>query len=213
MTARHVFNWSRRRSSGITVTEMLIAVAILAVLAAIAAPNLQSLFINNRLETANSEFIAALNVARSEAIRRGARVAVRRVATTTQNWTEGWEVFVDVDRNGIRDTGNPQEELIRVGQRLAPSLTLYSSAIVATVVPFDPDGRIPITLDDGNNPLSPRATFVLCYDGVLSEGTRSRSRAVLLNSAGRARPGVDANNDGRPENASGGDIRYCTNPT
>ncbi len=81
MTARHVFNWSRRRSSGITVTEMLIAVAILAVLAAIAAPNLRSLFINNRLETANSEFIAALNVARSEAMRRGARVAVLRVGT------------------------------------------------------------------------------------------------------------------------------------
>jgi type IV fimbrial biogenesis protein FimT len=202
-----------RRSRGITLIELMIVVVIVAAVAALGAPSMRTFFINNRLDTANSEFLAALNLARNEAMRRGAPVSIRRLSATASDWTQGWEIFVDIDRNGARDAANPQEELIRVGPPLAPSLTLYASQVVATFVQFNPDGRIPLVLDDGSSPLSPRATFIICYDGVLNEGTQTRSRAVLLNSAGRARPGVDVNKNGRPENASGGDIRSCTNPT
>jgi type IV fimbrial biogenesis protein FimT len=194
----------------VTLVELMIVVAILAVLAAIGAPNLRAFFINNRLATANNDFMAALSLARSESIRRGASVSVRRASTTAREWTEGWEIFVDANGNGVRDAG---DELIRVGQPLARSLTLRASQVVEAFVPFTADGRVALSLDDGANPLNPRATFVLCYDGVLHESGQSRSRAVLLNSAGRARPGTDSNGDGRPENAIGADITSCATPS
>lgn len=202
-----------RDQYGITLIEAMIAVAILSILVAIAAPNLRDFYINNRLDTASNEFVTALNFAKSESIRRGVPVTVRRISPVTREWTQGWEIFVDINGNGIRDAADPREELLRVAPPLAPSLSLRSSQAVATFVPFTAAGRLAIDLDDGTNPLNPRATFVLCYDGVLREGTRSRSRAVLLNSAGRMRPGVDSNGDGRPEDALGVDISSCTSPS
>jgi type IV fimbrial biogenesis protein FimT len=198
---------------GITLIELMIAVAILGIVTALAAPNMRVLYINNRLDTAYNDFVTALNLARSEAIRRGVPVTLRRLSADARDWTQGWAIFVDVNGNGLRDVADPREELIRVGQPLATSLTLRSSQVVETFVPFNPDGRVALALDDGVNPLSPRATFVLCYDGMRSEGTQSRSRAVLLNSGGRARRGVDANNNGIPEDARGVDVSSCISPS
>lgn len=207
----------RRRKSkcdlGITLTEMMVVVAILAVVVALAAPNLAELFIRNRLETASNEFVTALNFARSEAMRRGVPVSIRRVSATAREWTEGWQVFVDINGNGIPDAGDPREEVLRVGQPLVQPLTLRSSRIVETFVPFAADGRVGLNLDDGVDPLKARGIFVLCHAGVLQEGGRSRSRAVLLNTAGRTRLGVDSNGNGIPEDAFGLDVRSCNTPS
>lgn len=201
-----------KSNAGITLIEMMMVVAILGVVLALAAPNLSEFFVRNRLDTATNEFMTALNFARSEAIRRGVPVSIRRVSGTTREWTQGWEIFVDPNRNGVRDAG---DELLREGTPLAAPLTMRSSQAVATFVPFLSDGRIGITLDDGTDPLGTRGIFVLCYDGVRSVGTRSRSRAVLVNTPGRVRAGVDANNNGIPEDAFGNDVgnTACTTPS
>ncbi len=98
--------------AGITLIEVMIVVAILAVLVALAAPNLSELFIRNRLDTAANEFETTLNFARSEAIRRGAKVVVRHApGSANQQWSRGWEVFVDLpsssapNGNNLRDAG------------------------------------------------------------------------------------------------------------
>ncbi|MCU0839952.1 MAG: GspH/FimT family pseudopilin, partial [Rhodospirillales bacterium] len=58
----------------------MIVILVLAVLAAVAAPNLQEMVIRNRLDSAANEFVTTLNSVRSEAIRRGGRVVLRRAA-------------------------------------------------------------------------------------------------------------------------------------
>ncbi len=198
-------------ASGITLIEMMIVVAILAVLLALAAPNISEFFIRNRLDTAANELMTAFAFARSEAMRRGVPVSVRRLSTTSQNWGEGWEIFVDPNKDGVRGSG---EELLRVGPRLSPPLTLRSSMPVEGSVPFTADGRVDRHLYDAIGSASPGclgecATFVFCYGNVLRDGTRSRSRVVIINSPGRARMGVDANNNGIPEDF-GSDITTCT---
>ncbi len=66
-----MINRRTRHIRGITIIEMMIAVLIVAVLAALTVPSLSELFVRNRLETTANEFMTALNLARSEAIRRG----------------------------------------------------------------------------------------------------------------------------------------------
>jgi type IV fimbrial biogenesis protein FimT len=85
--------------AGFTLIEMMVAIAVLAIMVAIALPSFSQLLATNRLTAQANELVASLQVARSEAIRRNARVVLCpstdgiacSAATTT--WTK-WIVKV-----------------------------------------------------------------------------------------------------------------------
>jgi type IV fimbrial biogenesis protein FimT len=93
----------RRTLVGFTLIEVMVVVAIVAILAALAAPSFAEMLRRNRLSAASSALQVSLNIARSEAIKRGADARVTVAANTTAGvWTNGWTVFVDgtSDANG-----------------------------------------------------------------------------------------------------------------
>lgn len=61
---------------GFTVVELMVVVAVMAILAAIAAPSMTALINANRLSGQAGELTTTMQLARSEAIRRNARVTV-----------------------------------------------------------------------------------------------------------------------------------------
>ena len=65
-----------RGAAGFTLVELMITVAVMAILAAIATPAMQGLLNGNRLNGAAGELTAAMQLARSEAVRRNVRVRV-----------------------------------------------------------------------------------------------------------------------------------------
>lgn len=109
---------SIQRSSGFTVIEVLVVVAILGVLAALAAPSFRPIIEKWRVQQAVESMRSTLYYARSEAIKRGGRITVLRntltsecpQASTTQEWGCGWMVFVDTNDNGTRQTS---EEILQ----------------------------------------------------------------------------------------------------
>jgi general secretion pathway protein H len=64
------------RAAGFTLLELLLVVSILALVAAIAAPRLTSPAANVRLRSAGQQLVAALRLARAEAIARNGEAAV-----------------------------------------------------------------------------------------------------------------------------------------
>jgi type IV fimbrial biogenesis protein FimT len=185
---------------GLSLIEVLVVVAIAAILLGIGVPNMQTFILNNRLASSTHEFYTALQFARSEAVRRGAQVTlIHHGGAGSGNWGAGWTMFVDADRNGVQDAG---EETLRTGAPLDPPLTLYGSANFANFIAFDASGRL--TTAGGG-------AFVVCHGANLAEAGQSRSRAVLVNGAGRVRFGLDSNNDGVPEKDTG-PVASCTNP-
>lgn len=95
---------------GVTLVELVIAIAVLAILTAIALPSFQSTIRSNRLATSTNQLVSAISLARSEAIRntRGAGVCssndgVNCVASS--DWSGGWLVWSDVNGNGTFDAG------------------------------------------------------------------------------------------------------------
>lgn len=64
------------RQSGFTATELLIGMAIIAIVATLAVPTLGNLLENSRLTTTTNMLVEALMTARSEAVKRGQPVRV-----------------------------------------------------------------------------------------------------------------------------------------
>lgn len=97
-------------SSGFTLTELLIAVAIVGILMAAAAPSFRETILKNRTSSYATDFKMALYIAQNEAIKRGIQVTVKPTSATSQVWTGGWNIFVDDNNNETHETG---EELIQ----------------------------------------------------------------------------------------------------
>lgn len=95
----------RMTSHGFTLVELMITVAVFAIVAAIAAPAMQAMVAASRLNGATSELVTALQLARSEAIRRNARVTVCASADgTTCSGSGDWNRWIVTGRDNTTGT-------------------------------------------------------------------------------------------------------------
>lgn len=92
---------------GFTLTELLITVAIVAILGGMAVPSFMTMVEKNKTITFVSDFRAAMYQAQSEAVKRNAIVTIRPKNRDKKDWLIGWEVFEDNNGNGGR--GNNDE--------------------------------------------------------------------------------------------------------
>lgn len=75
--------------AGFTLVELLVTVAVIGILAVVAVPSMTAVINANRVATAAGELTATMQIARSEAVRRNARVSVcGNAACTSTDWSE-----------------------------------------------------------------------------------------------------------------------------
>ncbi len=161
------------KSSGMTLYELLVVLAIGAVLLSLAAPSFTKLVKSNRLTTQVNEFVASVNFARNVAIKRGGRVSLCRsddgaTCATAGGWEQGWIIFRDVDEDGDYDaSGSTPDTLIRVMNGLKGDITLI------------PDGSFTSNISVTYQGFSTKAgDFVMCYD---SDGDGDTNDAADFN--------------------------------
>ncbi len=199
-------------NEGFTLLELMITLAIAAILFAMALPSFKGSIRSNRLTTITNELIASLNLARSEAIKRGQSVTVRKVddnsATNfnaSANWEDGWDVFTDADGDGNFVAGDG-DTLIRTYQALSANYTLRGDTEFPDFISFGATGL-------SNN--TARGSFTLCdsSDGNTTPEANT-AKLILINTVGRTRMGVDSNNDGIPNTdnvvSTASNITNCT---
>lgn len=75
---------------GFTLIELMVVVTLVAVLSAIAVPSFRDLLLNQRLAASTSDFVAALSLARTEALKRSQTITL--TPKTVKDWNSGWEV-------------------------------------------------------------------------------------------------------------------------
>lgn len=130
-----------RKDLGLTMIELLIGIAVLAIALGIALPNFASVLHKNRINSAASNLYASLNLARSEAVKQrcAARVCPSSDGSACRNdgdWSDGWLVFVDSDADGVPDA----TEIIRLTESVHPSVLMQADNTIEDHVQFNATG-------------------------------------------------------------------------
>jgi type IV fimbrial biogenesis protein FimT len=176
--------------SGFTIIELMIVLAIAAILAAIAAPSFTATIQDNRLATQVNELQASLGLARSEAIKLNNNVTIcpsSDGASCIGNWQNGWIVFVDPDANGVVANVN---DILRVHGAItgANTITFTQANVIYSGTGFPQANVI--------------STFRVC-----DVRGPTNARAIIINNTGRpglARDGIDA--DSIVEDGNGNNV-------
>jgi type IV fimbrial biogenesis protein FimT len=105
-TTKQPIHHARPGQSGFTLVEVMITIAVLAVVLGIAVPSFSGVIAQNRLVAATNEVVGAVQLARMEAVRRNARVGLCPTTNGSACGGADWSrilVFVASDGTGISD--------------------------------------------------------------------------------------------------------------
>lgn len=108
----------KRRATGFTLIELMVTIAVAAILLAIALPSFQGALRSNRVATASNEVLASLSLARTEAIRGIGPAGVCPSTNGTScavstDWAAGWTVWREDPAAG---GGPPVRSVVRYVQ-------------------------------------------------------------------------------------------------
>lgn len=137
---------SRPWQQGLTMVEMMITLAIMAILLAVAIPSFQGLIASTRLTSLTNEFITALTQAKSDAVRRGTRVTICMSANGNQcnnagSWDQGWIIFTDTTRAGNVANVDAGETILHVYRGGQAGIVIQGQAALPRYISFSSDGQ------------------------------------------------------------------------
>ncbi|MBL8296853.1 MAG: GspH/FimT family pseudopilin [Rhodanobacteraceae bacterium] len=182
----------RKTERGFTLLEIFIAVVILAILVGLAMPMFRDVIRNTNVSNQTNDLVTALSIARSEAVRRGVRVAVVSDSGAS-DWSSGWRVIADRNGDGVYEL-NPAaapgaDEVISRTAATGAQYRVYAKAAAGADnrIVFNANGALATTGFDIN----------ICYP----TGDASKSRRVRVRASGSV---------SSHKNTSGSSATACT---
>ncbi|GAB6080301.1 GspH/FimT family pseudopilin [Hydrogenophilus hirschii] len=167
---------------GVTLVELMVTIAVAAILLAVAVPGFRNLIVSNRLTATTNAFVAALNLARIEAVKRNARVTLCKTAdpnatkpncAASATWSQGAIVFVDRGTVGTVESG---DTLLRVLGPF-PDVTITTGGHFALGVSYLATGVSQGITAAGRTAGLGNDTFTFCVSG--------QGRIIEINTTGR----------------------------
>jgi len=171
-----------KKQTGFTLSELIITLAIAAILLSQAVPSFITMMKDNRIVTQTNSLVTSLNTARSDAVKRGTRITVCKSADNATciaagGWHQGWIAFTDSNNDAV--VNNTDVVLHTHGP--LPAGTTFNGVVgnVANYVSYASSGFSELVGGGG----AQTGTLVLCDD----RGFGDRARAIVVNAAGQVR--------------------------
>ncbi|MCK5696676.1 MAG: GspH/FimT family protein [Gammaproteobacteria bacterium] len=181
------------QESGFTLIELMISLAILAIIISQATPSFANMIHTQKANSEVNKFMSVIFLARSEAIK------ANKVATLCHShdglncngiWSDGWILFIDNDSDGRKDAG---ETIIKSDTQKYDYQISLSAFGSRHYMRFTPLGLT----------LSQNGSFKLCP----KNNDHHYARVVIISKTGRARFSKDTNANGIHEAANGTELR------
>lgn len=166
-----------RIPSGMTAIEFLILLAAIGVVVLVSVPASSMLIERYRLNAAATDLVEGLNLARSEAIRRGSTVRVcpsanGRDCRSDGEWDGGWVVFSDGNGDGaVQDI-----ELIETFEGPGEHVRVVAIGAVEQRASFTLNGLV------ADTPEARTGEFLVCY-----EGSDTAPKSIVIDADGWVR--------------------------
>lgn len=125
-----------RKGRGFTMIELVIVLAIAAILALWGVPSFRSFIASQRIKTASFDMIAMMTIARSEAIKRNANVTA---TPTNNNWLQGWVVQANPTGGAVTIS---QQEAMRGGDITLTCLDSSNNPQTCAPIVYNSSGRL-----------------------------------------------------------------------
>jgi type IV fimbrial biogenesis protein FimT len=167
----------RHHSFGLTLLEVLIALAVGTALLVVAVPSYRAWVADLEMRDRIEALVVTMSRARSEAIKRQTRVVLcpssdGRLCASGGRWEEGWIVFADGNDDGDRDA---DETIVAVEPSSRPGITIRGNKPVSQYVSYTSYGHTRMT-----NGALQMGTLSVCRPG-------SKAVDVVLANGGRVR--------------------------
>lgn len=173
----------RCRAGGFSLPELMTVLAIAAILAALALPDMGAVLRAQRLKVASADLFGAIGATRAQALARNARVQMTPRDPLGRDWTRGWTVFVDVDGDGAPGAG---DEILSEHAALGPGIAVrfaMTSAAAPFYIAYNGAGR-----STGRHSDAARFGTISLFQG-------AAIRRIKINMLGRARSCDPARDD------------------
>lgn len=161
--------------AGLTLTELLTALSVIAISLSMVGTSYDSVVSNNRRATSINQLVSTMHAARSEAITRNVQVTLcpssdGETCADGADWSAGWVSFTDVDRDRV-----PNGDDVILGRSPgAPRLTIASDEFPAFLV-YRPSGRVMADTPDEDT-----GQFTFC-----DHRGATFARVVIIDSSGQ----------------------------
>ena len=170
-------------AAGFTLIELMVTLAIAAVLLMVAAPSMVAFKRNSELTSLSNTLLSAVNAARSEALKRH-MAAYITPADKGNSWTVGWIVFVDKNNNQVFDD-EATDQLVFKQASPASYFSITGSRTAAespAYIRFDSSGY-PKAKNGGAGNL----TFTITRNDLASKELYENTRRLVIDTVGRIR--------------------------
>ena len=175
--------------NGFTLIELMVTVALVAILLTVAVPSFTTYQRNAELTSFTNTLLSGINAARGEAMKRGRNAMV--VPTDSTNWSNGWTVFVDINRSGAYEAVNDLTILV---SEPAPNYLTVSNTGANTAA-----GLYLMYDASGYSKLKTNAfgawTFEIKRNDVTGTELLAQTRRIKIASTGRARVCIPKTSD------------------